>query len=183
MAAAVLTAASSCSRDAETPQPPEQAPAQSPFSGVPPGLSVDDHALPLLTSGPDGVSFLRSVADSTGADADLEQGVRLAFCADRGLRDYPAAVRLLEAASQNRPAPGVFRALAWARSHADPALDPVSVYARVFELSAHYGPAHYDLAFLLCLRNPDAGRAHFEQAVSAGVEDVRRLGKRFYRES
>jgi hypothetical protein len=163
-------------RPARTNQP------LSAFEGIVPGTSVDEHDFPLLTHGPDGVSFMTAVRDnlSQGSGAGFEIGFRLAFCADKSLRDYDKAVNELSPLAEETPHPGLLRTLAWSRYHAGETGDPEGLYQPVFAVDAGHGESHYDLAFLLAIVDRKKGAEHFASAKQASIEDTRNLEERFY---
>jgi tetratricopeptide (TPR) repeat protein len=146
---------------------------------------TDDNPLPLKLTGLNSLEELnRALAATDVAEARVpfEAGYRKTFSADAGKRDYPGAVKDLEAVLVLDPDYAeAYRALGYAKFNMGFDVNSAMAnYTKAVELEPDYGEAHYALAFLYAMGDRDKGKVHFRKAMELGVPDERNLGPRFY---
>jgi tetratricopeptide (TPR) repeat protein len=113
--------------------------------------------------------------------AQFEMGFRSCFVADRKLRNYAAAVPVMESVLERvRDFAPAYRVLAYA--HFSLSFDmekATTLYEKAVEADPSYGEAHYALSFMLTQTDLERGRKHFERALELGVADERNLRGQF----
>jgi tetratricopeptide (TPR) repeat protein len=114
--------------------------------------------------------------------AHFEAGFRSCFVNDPSLRDYPAALAVMERLLQQVPdfAPA-YRTMAYAKLNTGfDMAGATALYEKAIQVDPNYGEAHYALSFMLTQFDPERGRTHFDKAMELGIPDERNLQERFY---
>jgi tetratricopeptide (TPR) repeat protein len=114
--------------------------------------------------------------------AHFEAGFRSCFVNDPSLRDYPAALAVMEKLLERVPdfAPA-YRTMAYAKLNTGfDMAGATALYEKAIQVDPNYGEAHYALSFMLTQFDPERGRTHFDKAMELGIPDERNLRERFY---
>lgn len=159
-----------------TPAPPPPAPANE---------AETDQELALKLTGIGGKEELDGALarlDDPTVKGLFEQGFRLCFVKNRGLRNYPAANEIMEQVLMAEPQfPPAYRVKAYcALNTGFDMAGSTALYEEAVRLDPEYGAAHYALSFMLTQFDLDRGRVHFEKAMELGIADERNLAEKFY---
>lgn len=146
----------------------------------------DGNAIPLKLTGLGSAAELgRELVKLQGHEdaAAFERAFRLTFTSDKNKRGYSEAAALLAPFMQKQPPfAAAYRTLAYAKFNmnlSEPA-EPVALYEKSVEIDPQYGEAHYAIAFMYTMIDPQKGVEHFKKAMALGVPDERNLGPNFY---
>lgn len=148
--------------------------------------ATDGDALPLKLTGLGSAAELQRELGKLQSKADaatFERAFRLTFTTDKMKRGYGEASDLLAPFTAANPkfAPA-YRTLAYAKFNmniTEPD-EPLKLYEKSVQIDPQYGEAHYAIAFMYTLVDPQKGVEHFKKAMALGVPDERNIGPNFY---
>lgn len=150
-----------------------------------PADQTDGNAIPLKKEGIGSAAELQksleTIKDSV-AKKTFEEAFRLAFSANRGMRDYLKAGELFEkVVSIEKDCAPAYRGLAFIAVNSNfNEAKAIELYEKAVSIKEDYGEAHYALAYMYGMKDPEKGRKHFEKAMELKIPDEQGLEKMFY---